>query len=90
MITVYKYSFKVTQDILEISTHEGAVILTIQHQFNIPCLWAMVDTTRPLVKKTFYIIGTGNPIPVERMNYIATIQELGGNLVWHIFEKLDQ
>ncbi len=72
----------------EIELPRGAELLTVQVQRGVICLWAVVDpntTERDL--RTFYIVGTGHPMPENPMvEYVGTIQELEGALVWHVFE----
>jgi len=51
-------------------------------------MWALVDPTTATEPRTFQIVGTGNPIPPEHSRYIGTVPTHGGQLIWHIFEKL--
>lgn len=64
-----------------------AKILTVQMQYGICCLWALVNeenTAKELRKIAIY--GTGNPLPDNPGEYIATFQMHGGDLVFHVFE----
>ncbi len=42
MKRVYKYELKV-DDVTELQLPSGAEILTVQVQYGIPCLWALID-----------------------------------------------
>lgn len=67
---------------------EGAEILTVQTQGDSPMIWAMVDPQMKKENRFFVIIGTGHTIPDDgiKRNYIGTYQQMGGALVWHLFE----
>ena len=65
-------------------------ILTVQMQYVSPQLWALCDARlAEFYGKTprhIAIYGTGNPMPDDPGEYIATFQMEGGALVWHAFE----
>lgn len=68
---------------------KGAEILSAQAQNNVPCIWALVSSTTPLVQRKFRVLGTGFPIPedsLSNMKFVGTIQQNGGTLVWHLFD----
>ena len=69
-----------------VSMPAGAAILSAQLQRDTICLWALVDTNSVIRDRIIDIVGTGIVIPDLRRNYIATVQQ--GNLVWHVFERL--
>ena len=80
------------QDVQRLELPAGAGILTVQIQGGEPQLWALCDenaiTKEP---RHIAIYGTGNPMPDEAGDYIATFQMLGGAAVFHAFEvKHDQ
>jgi hypothetical protein len=86
MKTIWKFPFKTT-DILNISMPEGAEILSVQTQYEQPCMWALVDPGAKKVTRKFQIFGTGHPVnDPETKKFIATYQEEGGALIFHIFE----
>lgn len=91
MKTVYKFPLEI-KDTQTIEMPEGAELLTVQSQKGSLNIWALVDVGKPLIKRTFEVFGTGHPIyydmGIER-TYIGTAQTLGGNLVWHIFERIN-
>ena len=63
-----------------------AKIMTFQLQREKAYIWAAVDTKANDIIRKFAIIGTGQKIPDISANYIGTIQENDGKLVWHLFE----
>jgi hypothetical protein len=70
---------------------EGAEVLTVQAQRDIPCMWAMVDPSKPKVPRDFETFGTGHTIREDMgtdRTYVGTYQIRGGGLVFHVFERL--
>jgi hypothetical protein len=47
--------------------------------------WAEHDDAKPLVSRTFVIVGTGHRIP-EEASYVGTAPRTRDGLVWHLFE----
>ena len=83
--TIYKYTLQPGRTVLEL--HRGAEVLTVQMQRDEPCMWAKVDTTQPMERRTFEVFGTGHTMPNDpRLVYVATFQMYGGSLVFHVFE----
>jgi len=85
MITIHKYQFEIA-DTVHIQMPEKARVLIIDMQFNIPTLWALVNTEWAKETRKFYVAGTGNHLTEVWLfkSHIATIQING--FVWHIFE----
>jgi hypothetical protein len=54
-----------------------------------PCLWVFVDPFMGREPRTFWVVGTGHPLPLElaSMTYIGTVQLMSGALVFHVFEE---
>ncbi len=68
----------------------GAKLLDIQVQVagpdkGIPQLWALVDPDAIKEKRTFICYGTGQKIPDDPGDYIATAQD--GGVLLHFFEQ---
>lgn len=67
-------------------------ILDAQIQTGKLCVWAMVDENRETEDLTFYIFGTGNPIPEDigynNLFYIGSVQDRG--FVWHVFFEREE
>jgi hypothetical protein len=87
MKSIWKFTLQ-HQDEQEVEMPRGAELLTVQTQRGVICLWAIVDQhTTERDRRTFYIVGTGHRMPENpAVNYIGTVQELDGALVWHVFE----
>ncbi len=68
---------------------KGAIVLTIQMQHNVPCIWVLVNPEVEKETRYFKVIGTGHPIEddLATISYINTFQMHGGDLVFHLFEK---
>ena len=64
----------------------GAELLTVQVQFDLVQLWAVVDSSQPVETRYIHIVGTGHPIGFAG-KYIGTFQLDGGALVFHVFEE---
>lgn len=76
------------KDIIQIEMPRGATILTCQWQqlqHNGLCLWAEVDCAAEKITRKFVIVGTGCPMPVAYLGYVATVQDDVG-YVWHVYE----
>lgn len=85
MKTVFKYTFSIGNGFW-LDMPEGAKILSCDLQYGVPCFWVEVDTDRPTKRYYYVIFGTGHPIAdLTRLEFIATLQMAGGDLVWHIY-----
>lgn len=88
MTTVHKFAAPVAET-LEIKMPKGAEVLTVQVQHGDPCVWARVDTDAPVQVRKFRWFGTGHLIierAAHKLHYVGTIQQIGGSLVFHLFE----
>lgn len=87
MMKVYKYPIEPT-DYFDLELPVDAKVLTVDFQYNQPCVWALLDTDKPGVLRHFRLAGTGHPITekCEELEYINTFQMMGGHLVFHLFE----
>lgn len=88
--TIFKYTFEI-RDITTIVMPEGAKVLSVHQQYEVPTLWALVDLDAPQIDHRFLIFGTGMGIPPEigPSAHVATFQMGGGTLVWHMFDAGD-
>lgn len=86
MRTVHKFWLAVTDDQI-VMMPRGSAVLTVQEQGGRLAMWAIVNTEAPHAAHRIAVVGTGNPMPVDlhRGNYIGSVQQHGGALVWHIF-----
>lgn len=84
MRTIYKYPFKVADDIT-IEMPVGAVILHAEVQAGTATMWAQVDPRAVKTYRRFRVIGTGHPFDPDRLTHVGTFQQ--PPFVWHLFEK---
>lgn len=88
MLTIYKYNIApiARQGIM---LYEGAKILKVDTQYNLPKLWVLVDTSKPRKTLLVKIICTGEEITksLDGWQYIDTYQLNGGDFVHHVFIK---
>lgn len=88
MKSIWKFPIKNINDNISIEMPKDSYILTIRDQQGTACIWAIVDSEKPLVKRNFLIRGTGHDIEnLSYDNYIGTFQLYGGSLVFHVFEN---
>lgn len=85
MKTISKFPLKIT-DVQSIMMQEGAKILTLQAQRDIPCIWAEVIEENKKVKRTFTTYGTGHELPEYPGEYLGTYQVKNGSGVFHLYE----
>lgn len=93
---IFKYPFQESEFVhpepgnrVSIEMPEGARILTAQiTREGVPSIWAIVKPEAGKEFRHFVIVWTGNRFDanLDFLDHIATIQERGGALVWHIFE----
>jgi hypothetical protein len=79
----------IVADLQSVALPEGAKLLSLQAQGDMPQLWALVDERAAIEHRTFATYGTGNPIPSDPGAYVGTYQIRGGTLVFHVFETND-
>lgn len=85
---IWKYVLDTT-DHQAVEMPVGAEILTVQTQYNKPCMWALVDPSAEEEKRYFEIFGTGHDVNYDmgvNRKYIGTYQLDKGTLVFHVFE----
>lgn len=82
---IWKFPLDIT-DRQTLAMPEGAKMLDVQMQGDTCCLWAMCDQNAPMRVREVAIYGTGNPMPNDPGEYVATFQMHGGALVFHAFE----
>lgn len=80
---IYKYPLNIGATVVR--THEGAQFISAQVQHEIPCAWAIVDPSRPMIEKRIEVYGTGHDIPEWPHDFIGTFQLHGGKFVGHAF-----
>ena len=85
MKIIHKY--QLLNETHSINVPEGAEILSVQTQNNVPCIWMLINPKETMFDiRTFFMVGTGNCFNQEG-KYVGTVQLDGGSSVMHIFEK---
>jgi len=86
MKIIHKY--QLLNETHSINVPEGAEILSVQTQNNVPCIWMLINPKETKFDiRTFSMYGTGNTFNQDGKKYIGTVQLDGGSSVMHIFEK---
>lgn len=92
MKTIWKFPIMLNiSNIVKISMPKNSEIISLQMQNEEPCMWVIVDTHVGTEERTFEVYGTGHEIIDEKgfhRNFIGTFQVAGGELVFHLFEKI--
>lgn len=81
--TIWKYELSVTDE-QSVMMPAGAKFLSVDRQGDWLCLWALVDPNKGKVRRGLGIVGTGNPCPYERAQFVGTVQ--APPFVWHVFD----
>jgi len=89
-MTIWKYSLLI-ESLQPVTMPIGAEILDIQFQHGTLQMWALVNPDKERMHRMIEIIGTGHTAPDlttqgKKRIHLATVQDLGGSLVWHVFE----
>lgn len=89
MKTIWKFGLKIA-DHQEVTMPVGAEILAVQWQGDRLFMWAIVDSRAEREQRRFHVFGTGHGLPngVRAEHHIGTVQQMGGALVWHVFEAV--
>lgn len=89
--TIWRYELPI-QDIVELTMPIGAQVLAVQKRDEYRKridLWALGSPDlKAFEKRTFRVIGTGNPVPAVPLRYVGTVQIEYGTLVFHVFEEV--
>jgi len=86
---IWKWELDVT-DMQTVMMPAGAKLLDVQIQGGTCCVWALCDENNPKIPRHIAIYGTGNPMPAQPGEYIATFQLHAGALVFHAFEVMSE
>lgn len=89
MQTIWKYKVVITGSPQEIDMPQGARVLCVQVQDDAPHIWVEVDPQRmEIERRSFYVTGTGLPLPLNTLSYIGTFQLFNGEFVGHLYELI--
>lgn len=90
--TIWKYQLQ-AKDLQTLNLPFGSQVLTAQTQNEEICIWALVNSeTKETEERSFEIFGTGHPVSCDMgvdRRYISTVQLHGGDLVFHVFERIN-
>lgn len=84
---IWKYKLPLTP-ITSISMPKGACFLDVQLQYGDIKLWFLVDPEVIQEERHFAILGTGHDFSDRGYQYRGTVQQHGGQFVWHVFEVM--
>lgn len=86
--TIWKTALKVA-DVQDIEVPAGAEMLCARDQYEEVVVWYRCDPDQPKESRRIAIVGTGHNAPTaEQGRYIGTAFLLGGQLVFHVFERV--
>ena len=88
MKIIYKYFYPMPSSTGFIPMPVGAEVLCVQEQNGCACIWALVDPKNEIETRSFFLVGTGEPMPDNPSKYIGTFQLSDGRYVGHIFELI--
>jgi len=83
--SIWKFELKVADEQL-VEMPAGSLLLDVQVQNGVPCVWARVDPEQPKVQRKLITHGTGHPVPDTTGDHVGSYQLQGGSLVFHVFE----
>lgn len=84
---IWKYRLSVSMaQTLEMPA--GAELLSVHMQYEVPCLWAIVEVTAPTAQRQIIMEATGDLLGLKTSpdNFIGTVLMAGGQFVWHFFD----
>lgn len=87
MNKIFKYPLK-GSGALEISMPETHKVLSVAVQGKQVVLYALVNDTSRMVKKTVYVLLTGFPAAVGNTPFIGTVILDNGAYVLHVFAEI--
>ena len=85
MDKVFKYPLQILDEQF-VHMPKDAIILCVQVQRGVPCIWASCDPDNTVIKRRIITYETGNPMRLNHGKYIGTYQMDSGMLVFHVFE----
>ena len=85
MRTIHKFPL-VIGVITVVALPSSAAVLCAQMQYGELCIWVLLDDPGPKASRKFAVYGTGQEFPQVSYDYIDTVQQADGALVWHVFE----
>jgi hypothetical protein len=62
-------------------------VLSVQPQHGKYQMWILNDLSSEMRPCHFCLVGTGQELPTDRCQYIATLKQYDDRIVLHLFEK---
>jgi hypothetical protein len=84
MKTIWKYELAILDE-QDISAPADWEPLSVQLQRGVPCLWAAVDSDKPVIQHRLWIHGTGHKMSEMDRLFVGTFQMPDLGLVFHVF-----
>lgn len=84
MKVIYKYNIDIN-GATTLDLPNGSIVVDFASQGHFLQIWIEQDTSNPIVKRTFTVVATGQPVPDSDI-YLKTTRLDG--YVWHLFEQL--
>jgi len=84
--TIWKFSFLIQSSHVQLLMPKDAVVVHVECQRDVNCLWALVDANKPNEHRHFRVFGTGGDMGDFTGNHIGSWQS--GPYVWHMFEDV--
>ena len=91
MITIHKYPFPIVGNIdqSDLVLPQDAKFLMFNYQRRVPCVWFLVDTSKPTEHRHLVLCGTGTQVP-ENATHLASAQTHDEMFVFHLFELVKE
>lgn len=86
-LTIWKATLK-PADVQDVEVPAGAEFLCAREQYDQICVWFRCDPSASREQRKIAIVGTGHAAPGDESRYLGTASLHGGNLMFHIFERL--
>lgn len=90
--TIWKYELDPRSDVISLDVPNGAELLHVDSQHETICVWFELDPNDATEMRHFEIFGTGHLIREDmgiNRCHIGTIQLKNGNLIFHVYERLN-
>lgn len=87
MTTIWK-TVLASSGVKQIMVPAGSEMLCAREQFEHICVWYRCKPTAPFEPRSLAVVATGEPSPDADGRYLGTAILQGGNLVFHVFERV--
>ena len=84
--TIWKFPLDIKAGPQNHMMPKGALFLSAQLQYGTPTMWFEVDPSHEKEERSFWLIGTGTPLPPSCKIFRNTFQFQYGQTVAHLYE----